>query len=243
MLAFFGATVGTAFGMTSSDSADKRTNGQHASQGPSTGASGDGQTAQQAATGDQSGSQSGDQSGDQSGQNGTNGTNGNGSGNQTGTTTTKVNVPWVTNKNESYARTTLKDAGLTAQVKYVCRDGVDPGVVTDQSPNGDTQANKGSKVSLKVQGIKVRDVVGTAHADAKSQLQGDGLQVVEKDAQPGDAGGAVSKQSPSAGSCVRPGSTVTITVGTTTDPSTPASPASGDTTNGQTTSGQSDPTP
>lgn len=226
VLAFFGATVGTAFGMTSSNSADRRTTGQHATQGPSTGTSGDPRTAQQAATGDQSGDQSGAQSGsgnqtgnqtgDQTGQNGTNGNTG---------TTTKVNVPWVTNQNETYARNKLKDAGLTAQVKYVCQDGVDPGVVTDQSPNGDTQADKGSKVSLKVQGVKVRDVVGTDHADATSQLQGDGLQVVEKNAQAGASGGAVTKQSPGAGSCVRPGSTVTITVGTTTDPSASASPA------------------
>jgi hypothetical protein len=223
VLAFFGATVGTAFGMTSSSPAQRRAASQHAAQGPSTStsasASGD-QAAQDAASGDQSGAGDGSQTG-QNGQTGQTGTD----GNQTGTPTTKVNVPWVKNQNETYARNKLKDASLTASVKYVCQDGVDAGVVVDQSPNGDTQANKGSKVSLKVQGIKVRNVVGTYHADAKSQLEGDGLQVVEKDAQSGDSGGAVSKQS-----------TVTITVGTTTtDPTTSPSPAADGKTSGQST--------
>ena len=229
VLAFFGATVGTAFGMTSSSSPDKRTTSQHATQGPSPSASGDqgDQAAQDASSGDQTGTGT---DADQNGQDGQNGQTG-----QNGTQTTKVTLPWVKDQNETYARNKIKDAGLTAQVKYVCQDGVDPWTVVDQSPNGDTQANKGSKVQLKVQGIKVRNVVGTYHADAKSQLESDGLKVVEKDAQSGDAGGAVSKQSPAGGSCVKPGTTVTITVGTTTtDPSTSPSPASGDSTNAET---------
>ncbi len=217
VLAFFGATVGTAFGMTTSSSDDKRhTTAQHASQEPPASPSGAPQSAeQQAATGDQTGA-------DNAGTQDTNPGNGN------PTTTQKVSVPWVTNQNESYARDKIKDAGLTVgQVKYVCVDGKDPGTVTDQSPNGDTQATKNSKVSLKVQGVKVQNVVGVYHADAKSQLEHDGLKVVEKDLQPGDAGGAVSAQNPSGGSCVKPGATVTITVGTTTDPSTSPSADAG----------------
>jgi PASTA domain len=236
VLAFFGATVGTAFGMTNSSSADRRTvsDSQGASPSSSSSASGDqgGQAAQDASSGDQTGTtdttSTGADQGDQTGQTGQTGTDG--SGNQT----TKVTVPWVKNQNETYARGKIKDAGLTAQVKYVCQDGVDPWTVVDQSPNGDTQANKGSKVQLKVQGVKVLSVVGVYHADAKSQLEGQGLKVVEKDAQPGDSGGAVSKQNPAGGSCVKPGTTVTITVGTTTDPTTSPSPAADDTTNSQT---------
>src|SRR6185437_15728869 len=110
VLAFFGATVGTAFGMTNSSSADRRTvsDSQGASPSSSSSASGDqgGQAAQDASSGDQTG---------QTGQTGTDG-----SGNQT----TKVTVPWVKNQNETYARGKIKDAGLTAQVKYVCQDGV-----------------------------------------------------------------------------------------------------------------------
>jgi serine/threonine-protein kinase len=218
VLAFFGATVGTAFGMTSSSSNDRHTTAQHASQPPSTAPSAD-QSAQEAATGDQTGQTN------TTGQNGqtdpnTNSGHQNGNGNNNGTTTVKVTVPWVKDQNETYARNKLKDAGLVAWVKYVCVDGVDPGVVTEQSPNGDTQADKDSKVSLKVQGVKVPSVVGATKSDATSQLEQAGLKVSAKG---GD--GAVTKQSPSAGSCVKQGSTVTIygdtpvTNGSTASPS------------------------
>jgi hypothetical protein len=222
VLAFFGATVGTAFGMTSSSSSDRHATAQHGSQPPSPTPSGDQQSAQEAASGDQTGS-------DTTGQNGQadpNANNGNGSqtgdGNNNGTTTVKVTVPWVKDQNESYARDKLKNAGLTAWVKYVCVDGVDPGVVTEQSPNGDTQADKGSKVTLKVQGVNVPSVVGATKSDATSQLEQAGLKVSAKG---GD--GAVTKQSPSGGSCVKQGSTVTITADSTTstDPSSgPSTP-------------------
>jgi len=219
VLAFFGATVGTAFGMTSSSSNDRHATAQHGSQPPSPTPSGDQQSAQEAASGDQTGP---DTTG-QNGQTDPNANNGNGSqtgnGNNNGTTTVKVTVPWVKDQNESYARDKLKNAGLTAWVKYVCVDGVDPGVVTEQSPNGDTQADKGSKVTLKVQGVKVPSVVGTTKSDATSQLEQAGFKVSAKG---GD--GAVTKQSPGGDSCVKQGSTVTITADSTTTTSPSASP-------------------
>ena len=224
VLAFFGATVGTAFGMTSSSSSDRHTTAQHGSQPPSPTPSGDQQSAQEAASGDQTGATNTGQNG-QTDPNANNGSQ-NGNGNTNGSTPVKVTVPWVKNQNESYARDKVKGVGLTPWVKYVCVDGVDPGVVTEQSPDGDTQADKGSKVTLKVQGVTVPSVVGATKSDATSQLEQAGFKVSAKG---GD--GAVTKQSPSGGSCVKQGSTVTITADSTTSTDPSPSPASGNPTN------------
>ena len=135
-----------------------------------------------------------------------------------------TSVPHVVGHDEAGARKRLQDRDLNAQVRYTCADEGAAGTVTAQNPHGDTQVRAGSNVSLEVRGVSVQNVVGQYHGDAKHILETAGLTVVVNHRQPGAAGGSVSSQSPGANSCVKPGSTVTITVG---QPTTSASAAGG----------------
>src|SRR5262249_9116422 len=123
-------------------------------------------------------------------------------------------VPSVVGYSEYDARNKIQDRGLTVQVRYACTEQTTAGRVTDPSPRGGSRVANGSRVSLQVQGARVLNVVGQYHANAKAELESSGFKVVENNLQPGASGGAVSAQSPAAGSCLKPGSTVTLTVGT-----------------------------
>jgi hypothetical protein len=134
-------------------------------------------------------------------------------GNDTKTRT--ATVPYLIGQDEPTARKWLSDRGLGAQVKYVCNDPGQGGVVIRQSPSRDTTVNTGSNVSLDVRGAQVLHVVNQYYADAKAKLEAAGFNVVVNNRQNGAAGGAVTSQSPSGNSCVKVGSTVTINVGQT----------------------------
>lgn len=220
VLTFLGASAGVAFGLARPSArpvADQRHDTAAAAAVPSGGAqqrSGDASPV----TPGPSAASSGDGTGDTSGNTGGNTNGGN------GTTTTKVSVPGVNGLAESDARTQLKNKGLGVTVKYSCDGSADPGKVGYQNPYSGTSVGKGTKVALTVGGVQVPDVTGQDHADGRSQLEALGLKVSENDPQSGTAGGAVSRQGPSGGSCVKPGSTVTLWVGTPSSPQAEGSP-------------------
>jgi hypothetical protein len=151
----------------------------------------------------------------------------NGGGNTDGnnnTGTTKVSVPGLNGLSESDARTHLKNKGLGVTVKYSCDGNSDPGKVSYQQPYADSSVDKGTKVNLTVEGVKVLDVVGQYQGDAKGKLEELKFKVVVNDPESGDAGGSVSRQSPSGGSCVKYGSTVTLWVASQSSPAAEGSP-------------------
>ena len=218
VLAFIGATVGTAFGMvrTKSD-ADDRHASEHAPQpavSPSVTPSSAGQAEQVA---NQSSGGPTTDAGNATGQN----TNQNQNQNEN-----RCKVPNVIGYHEADARKKLTDCGLKiGEVRYGCDEQAEAGKVTWQSPDGGNMADRGSKASLLVQGVKVPSVIGQYWADAKASLEHLGFKVTVNNPQSGSSGGSVSAQNPSSG-CLKAGSTITITVGTTTTTSTsPSAPA------------------
>jgi serine/threonine-protein kinase len=89
-------------------------------------------------------------------------------------------------------------------------------VITSSPPEG-TTAEKGTTVRLTVsrgaQPVKVPDVVGKNIDEARGQLQSAGLKVNTKDdTQSTKDPGTVTGQDPKAGTKVKPGATVTLTV-------------------------------
>jgi serine/threonine-protein kinase len=130
----------------------------------------------------------------------------------------QVVVPRVVGKQLDEARSTLEAAGFqvgTAQRQSDQKEGT----VLDQSPTADTNAPKGSKVTLTVakksDKVAVTDVMGLPEGDAINALTADGFQTstVTRTAKTPDQDGKVIKQRPAAGRKVKRGSTVTVTVG------------------------------
>jgi len=108
--------------------------------------------------------------------------------------------------------------------------------VVSQSPAAGKEVDEGSAVDLEVAAapsptatpVAVPDVVGTAQADAESQLTGAGFTVVVSQAESDTVpAGSVISQDPQAGVVSTPGSKVNIVVSSgapTPSPSTSASP-------------------
>jgi hypothetical protein len=213
VLAFLGATVGTAFGMVRTSRDDGSQSARQGSQpgvSPSVTTTPSGGTAEQVADQTNTGTNTGANTDAGTGQ------------------TERPNhckVPKVITLKEDEARKKLTDCGLAkGDVKYTCDEQTEPGKVVWQSLEPGAWAERGTKVSIKVQGVTVPDVIGQYHGDAKGMLEHAGLKVTVNNNQPGASGGAVTAQSPAGHSCVKVGATVTITVGTATTP-TPSNSA------------------
>ncbi len=93
---------------------------------------------------------------------------------------------------------------------------VDAGKVISTDPAGGTLANRGQTITLNVSTgenvVAVPSVVGQQAADAQSAITAAGLNVKTKQQSSSDPAGQVLSQSPSGGTNVKPGSTVTIVV-------------------------------
>ena len=124
----------------------------------------------------------------------------------------QVSVPDVRGKKQAEAEKTLKEAGFATSVTLVFSETVDKGVVADQSPSSGT-AGRGSTVTLSVSKgpplVTVPDVRGKKRGEAEKQLKALGLKT-RTIRFPGAE--TVRTQSPSPGSKVEKGSTVTLGV-------------------------------
>lgn len=128
-------------------------------------------------------------------------------------------VPSVVGLSESAAVSKIEDAGLTvSEVKREYNDNYDSGVVFAVSPNTGSSISKDGKVVLYVSKGKntssVPGIVGLTQSDAESRLQANGFSVGTVTQQNSDsyAKGVVISQSPSEGSSVTKGSSVSFVV-------------------------------
>jgi serine/threonine-protein kinase len=129
-----------------------------------------------------------------------------------------VDVPTLTGKTLDDATAAAKAAGFTVKATEVENADEDPGTVLEQSPAGGEQAPSGSAIALQVakapKEVTVPDVSGRRSSDARATLEGLGLTVsIDKSQDGSTPENEVFGQDPAAGSKVKPGSTVTLQVG------------------------------
>ncbi|HZD86401.1 MAG TPA: Stk1 family PASTA domain-containing Ser/Thr kinase [Gaiellaceae bacterium] len=136
-----------------------------------------------------------------------------------------VNVPDVLNDQLPDAIAALKSAGFKYTINYV-KSNQPANQVVSQSPNANTQAPKGSTVTLNVsnapQTTTVPDETGKSQDVATSDLQNLGFKVNAQPTPTNDAtqDGLVVSESPQPGAQAQTGSTVTIYVGQYNGPPT-----------------------
>ncbi len=146
-----------------------------------------------------------------------------GSGNTT-------SVPSVVNMPVAQAEAAISHAGLVSTVHQVSSSTVKAGLVISTNPPFGNKVARASTVTLNVSAgphkVKVPYVVGDSQTAATNSLQAFNVQT-KTDASSTKPQGTVVDQSPSAGTLVAPGSTVTITVsgGGVQVPSTVGDPA------------------
>jgi serine/threonine-protein kinase len=183
-----------------------------------------------------------------------------------GPKTQLVTVPDVTNQKRSTAVSRLRAAGFNVVVHTVTSAGTAANTVVSETPPGNSQLKKGGTVTIGVTArspIVPASVIGMTEAEARAVLQSSqyGYFVTTQPAPPGTGGqpGTVSSTSPPTGSPLPQGSQITIFVvqSASSSPPTSSSPPpsdspspnpSGSTTppgqgGGQTTTGQSTPSP
>jgi serine/threonine-protein kinase len=110
----------------------------------------------------------------------------------------------------------LKGAGFEAQVEMINSDQVEAGLVIRSNPSGGTTATRGSTIVLTVSKgeklAKVPVLVGTQRSVAVQQIRGRGLTPSVEEEESAKPAGEVIRQSPSAGSELPGGSSVSIVV-------------------------------
>jgi beta-lactam-binding protein with PASTA domain/tRNA A-37 threonylcarbamoyl transferase component Bud32 len=153
--------------------------------------------------------------------------------------TQRVPVPDETGKTQSEAIHDLQNAGLKYTLAQMASSEA-PGTVLSQSPKGPTPVPKGTVVTLTVASeVSVPDVTGLTQFTARTQLKNAGYAVVVETTDVSDKGQnlRVQSQSPDAGTMVRKGAQITITIGKYVAPppptattTTPAPPPPGTTT-------------
>jgi serine/threonine-protein kinase len=152
-------------------------------------------------------------------------------------------VPDVTGDAEATARATLESAGFSVASSTSTTNSAPAGTVITQSPAGNAQATPGSTVSIVVAvkpkpppppSATVPSVTGQSEAQAKSALRaaGLGVNVSTQTVTDKSKNGMVLSQSPSGGTKVKKGTSVTIVVGNYKQPTTPTTPTTTSTTPG-----------
>ncbi|MGN6815303.1 MAG: PASTA domain-containing protein [Solirubrobacterales bacterium] len=128
----------------------------------------------------------------------------------------QAKVPSVAGKPQAEATKELEEAGFKVAVRKVNSDTVEEGLVIHSEPGGGTTATKGSTVTLAVSRgpklMKVPVVVGSQRKVAVEAIRSRGLVPSVSEEEDRAAKGQVIRQSPSAGTAVEPGSTVTLVV-------------------------------
>jgi eukaryotic-like serine/threonine-protein kinase len=133
--------------------------------------------------------------------------------------TKTVAVPNVLQQTESSATSELQAEDFEVQVVQAPSDATAEGLVSAQSPDPGTEAEKGSTVTITVSTgppeATVPDVVGKDKNEAKQELQDAGFKVDMQEVPVSDPtqNNVVQDQDPDGGSSAPSGSTVTIFVG------------------------------
>jgi beta-lactam-binding protein with PASTA domain/predicted Ser/Thr protein kinase len=143
----------------------------------------------------------------------------------------QVKVPDLSGDSRSGAEAALSAVGLAVgTITEQVSAGAAAGSVLAQSPKAGSSVETGSKVNLTVakasNEVAVPKVVGQSETAAAAALGGAGFtpRVVTAPVSEQGQAGVVLKQSPSAGTTARKGSTVTLTVGVLETPTTPTTP-------------------
>ncbi|GHE49322.1 putative serine/threonine-protein kinase [Streptomyces longispororuber] len=128
----------------------------------------------------------------------------------------KILVPDVEGLKYETAKSQLEDKGFVVE-KQTEESDQNPGVVTDQDPSGETEAQKGTTITLTVAKKKqlnaVPDVTGQSWEAAKKQIQDNGFTPVRTDIESDSVEeGKVIQTTPTAGTQAQPGSNVTVQV-------------------------------
>ncbi|HEU4599307.1 MAG TPA: PASTA domain-containing protein, partial [Solirubrobacterales bacterium] len=125
-------------------------------------------------------------------------------------------VPGTAGLTAAAARKQLEEAGFKVTISRVFSSTVEAGLVVHSEPSGGSTATHGSTVTLVVsrgvKKVKVPVLVGSQRRVAVPQIRGRGLEASVSEEESGAPVGEVIRQSPSAGTEVEPGSTVTIVV-------------------------------
>ncbi|MFJ5729147.1 Stk1 family PASTA domain-containing Ser/Thr kinase [Streptomyces paradoxus] len=130
----------------------------------------------------------------------------------------KVTVPDVTGLTYDKAAAQLDDKGFKVEQKTEESDRT-PGVVIRQNPDGDTEQEKGSTITLTVakeaEKSTVPDVLGQSCDAAKQQMQASNLvgNCTEVETDDDNQVGKVIQTTPQAGTSVDPNSSVNIQIG------------------------------
>jgi eukaryotic-like serine/threonine-protein kinase len=138
----------------------------------------------------------------------------------------QVSVPGVVGQDKDTAVSRIEGAGLQVNVDTQETTNAPEDEVISQNPSSGTTVVAGSTVTIVVAKAppqaEVPDTVGQSEQDAKSQLGGAGFKVAVDTVEVGDQSkdGVVQEQAPSGGRNATKGSTVTITVGSFTPPTT-----------------------
>lgn len=134
----------------------------------------------------------------------------------------KVIVPDVIGDPFEIAKKTLEELGLKVAEPQIVDDPAPAGQVLSADPPVGAEVDPGSTITLRVsQGkITVENFTGLAEQEAIDLIEAAGLKARVRYRDTGNTGdnGMIVDQSPSAGSTLAPGSTVTIWVGQTEDP-------------------------
>jgi eukaryotic-like serine/threonine-protein kinase len=125
-------------------------------------------------------------------------------------------VPGTAGQSQDDAVAALEEAGFEPRVRTANSDSVEAGLVISSEPRGGTTATRGSTVVLTVSGgpklAKVPVLVGSQRSVAVQQIRGRGLSPNVEEEESSASAGEVIRQSPSAGSELPRGSSVTIVV-------------------------------
>jgi beta-lactam-binding protein with PASTA domain len=125
-------------------------------------------------------------------------------------------IPRVNGLAQAAAEQKLEKAGFEVAIERVNSKSVEEGLVVFSEPRGGDSATHGSTVTLFIsQGPKLAKVpvlVGTQRRVAVQQIRGRGLTPSVSEEESSSPAGEVISQSPSAGTEVEPGSTVSIVV-------------------------------
>jgi serine/threonine protein kinase len=137
-----------------------------------------------------------------------------------------ISVPLVVGDQEDVAAAKIRSAGLVPSVT-TRQSSAQKGKILAQNPAAGTKADQGSSVSIVastgLQKIAVPSVLGKLRSGAVSTLRAKGFSVTvnEQPVAVASQDGRVVDQFPTPGSPLTKGSTVTITVGSFTQPTTP----------------------
>ncbi len=126
------------------------------------------------------------------------------------------NVPGTSGLEAEEATEKLEEAGFKVDVQNQSSSTVEEGLVIHSEPSGGSTATNGSTVTLVVsngpQQVKVPALVGSQRGAAVERIRGRGLEPSVSEEESSSPAGQVISQSPSAGSDVPVGSTITVVV-------------------------------